>query len=407
MFGGPITNISALGGCATKVFTNPSALPCTDAETMASIKDAVPNHEPWVTPAYSDLNFILLGAAIANLTNKSLSEVYSSSVFAPLNMTSSNIKSTNKTLAREVVVSPLETYMFLDALPFSAPSGGILSTLSDLQKLGVGILNNTLLSEEATRKWMKPVSNTASLSYSIGAPWEIHRFEHPSGKVTDIYTKLGDSGLYGGAIALIPQYNAGFALLNGAEPSFLGRSDTVLRILDAITSTMLPALEAEALAEAKKNFVGTYESSKGDIKTTLKIGLNESAPGNVHSDLVVTEWTYNGTDILSTTYLKGSQLRLEQSIVRSSKKGKPSQVAFILSNYAQTATYKEAAKMPELGVTGSWTGLYYSNGDFPYTDMFRWAGQPIRELVFDVDDGGKATKCTIPYQKVDLARSKQ
>lgn len=360
-----------------------------------------PNFLPWATPVYSDLNFMLLGLVISSITNKTMTEVYNSAVFRPLNMTSSSDKSENKTLSRAVVIGTPASYAQLDFFPFTAPSGGILSTVGDLQKLGLGILNSTLLPKEATAKWLKPVSLTASLSYAIGAPWEIHRFVHPaSGKVTDIYTKLGDSGSYGGALAVIPQYDAGFTLLNAAAGP--ERSKVVLGILDAITSTVLPALEAQALAEAKCNLVGEYKSSgSGGVEAMIKIGYNASTTGtDVHSDLVVTEWVYNGTDVLTSKLFGGAPLRLEQSIVRPGKDGKPRQIAFILSSYNQTPTYT-AAKM------GSWTGLYYSDGDFTFTDGVRWGGQDPRRLVFDLDAHGAAVKCTPSYQKIALTKSKK
>lgn len=398
-------NISSLGPCVAKIAANPMDQSCSADDMVDSIKDLQGNFEPWKTPVYSDLNFMLLGMAISNITNKTMTDVYNSAIFHPLNMSSSSDTSPtdNKTLARSVVAG-LPAANFAVDIPFTTPSGGILSTISDLQKLGIAILNNTLLSRALTDKWMKPTSHTASLSYSIGAPWEIHRFVHPkTGRVTDIYTKLGDSGYYGGVLALIPQYNAGFTFLNAATNP--NRSTTALRILDHVTATILPALEAEAAAEAKRNFVGTYESFSGDIKATLKIGFNASSPGNVHSNLVVTEWTYNGTDILSGPFFLGREARLEQSIVKYSENGKPRQIAFLLSSYNQTPTYMEATKLPETGVMGPWTGFYYSDGDFVFTDQQRWAGRPVRELVFDIDEHGSAVKCTPVYQRIELRRS--
>ncbi|OAA60062.1 Beta-lactamase/transpeptidase-like protein [Cordyceps fumosorosea ARSEF 2679] len=397
-FGGPIVNVSSLGACVANLY-NHLALTCSTAEIISSLKDLPPNFLPWKTPVYSDLNFMLLGLAISDLTNTSIADVYSSAIFAPLNMTSSSARSQNKTLSREVVVGTLESYLLLDSLPFTAPSGGVLSTLGDLRKLGLGILNSTLLDRNATDRWMKPVSHTASLSYSIGAPWEIHRFVHPSGRVTDIYTKLGDSGLYGAALVLIPQYDAGFAFLNGASAD--GRSETALGILDAVTTTVLPALEAEAAAEAKRNFVGTYSSSTEGLNVSLTVGFNASLDStDVHSGLVVTEWMYNGTDILKSIFFRGFTPRLEQSVVRRGADSKPRQVAFIASTYDQTPTYA-AAKL------GPWTGFYHSDGDFIYTDHFRYGGQPVRELVFDLDETGAAVKCTPSYQRIALTKSRQ
>ncbi|TQW01043.1 hypothetical protein V2A60_002061 [Cordyceps javanica] len=404
VYGGPFVNTSTLGDCLAKFYKNPDTLACSTAEIISSLKNLPPNFEPWKTPVYSDLNFMLLGQAISDITNKSIADVYSSALFKPLNMTSSSTKSQNSTLPREVVVGTPVEYLGLDAIPFTAPSGGILSTLGDLRKLGLSILNSTLLTREATDRWMKPVSHTASLSYSIGAPWEIYRFVHPTtGRVTDIYTKLGDAGNHGAALALIPQYDAGFALLNAASAKVSPlRSDIALGILDAVTATVLPALEAEAAAEAKRAFVGEYKSSGDALKATLKIGFNKSESTDVHSDLVVTEWTYNGTDILKSPLIGGATPRLEQSIVRRRRgcDGKPQQVAFILSTWNQTSTY-EGAKL------GPWTGFYNSDGDFTFTDLQRYGGKSTRQLVFDLDATGAAVKCTPSYQKIELTKSKK
>lgn len=60
------------------------------------------------------------------------------------------------------------------------------------------------------------LANVRSRFRSIGAPWEIVRYVNPeTGKVTDIYTKLGDSGAYGGQVAIIPDYGCGWTFLNG------------------------------------------------------------------------------------------------------------------------------------------------------------------------------------------------
>ncbi|KAK3633786.1 hypothetical protein LTR22_019970 [Elasticomyces elasticus] len=175
------------------------------------------------------------------------------------------------------------------------PSGGILSTINDLSKLGLAILNSTLMTPIQTRAWMKPATHTASLSYSVGAPWEITRYIHPSSeKVTDVYTKFGDSGAYGGLLALIPEYDAWFTLLNAHYETPVGpqtRGASALKILDHILEALVPALEAQARAEAART-----------------ITLNASAPG-----LVVQTWIPNSTDMLAS-YFPSAPLRLQLAI---------------------------------------------------------------------------------------------
>jgi hypothetical protein len=401
-YGFPPVNVSAFGVCAIRYATTGSPW-CDAPDAIASIADEQPNFEPWSTPSYSDLNFMLLGVAISNITGKSISSVYRDSVFGPLNMTSSNdTHPTEKALLARSVVAGVPAVDFALETDFTSPSGGILSTISDLQKFGFALLNNTLLSAEATRKWMKPISHTPSWSYSIGAPWEIHRYVSPqTGRSIDIYTKLGDSGYYGGTVAIIPEFDAGFTMLNAGTA--LERGPIALAILDYVTSTVIPALEAQALSEAMKNYIGTYKSEAGDVNTTITIGYSKANATNIKSDLVVTKWMYNGTDVLKGLLFSGVTPRLEQTIPESAATG--GKVAFELSNWIQTLTYIEAMKYPnQTGVIGSWTGFYNSNEDFVYTDASRWGGLPMKKFIFDVDESGKATCLNSVAQKVTLKR---
>ncbi|KAI9753260.1 MAG: hypothetical protein M4579_005233 [Chaenotheca gracillima] len=406
-YGAPEVNVTAFSPCAVRVLNDPTDQYCSASETVATIDNLPPNFVPWSTPVYSDLNFMLLGVAISNITGKSIPEMYRSSVFGPLDMTSSyDVHPTDKTNEARAVIVGVPEMDFAQETGIATPSGGILSTISDLQKLGVGILNNTLLSAEATRKWMKPASHTSSLSYSIGAPWEIHRYSHPdTGRVTDLYTKLGDSGWYGGVVVLIPEYDAGFTLLNAGTD--LHRAQKTFVVLDFVTNTLLPALEAQAAAEAKRSFVGTYKSTDPNLNVTLKIAVNATTPISVHSDLVVSEWSYNGTDVLAGPFFGGVQPRLEQSIPNRAPQGSPGEVAFQLSQQAQLPTYTAAMpvfKEPGASVIGPWTGFYMSNGDFIATDALRWGGFPASTLVFNVDAQGNATACTPLADRVALQR---
>ncbi|TLD24626.1 beta-lactamase family protein [Venturia nashicola] len=108
----------------------------------------------------------------------------------------------------------------------SVSSGGLLSSLNDMVKFGTAILNSTLLPEHKTRQWLKPISHSSQFEFSIGMPWEIYRHKHAdTGAITDIYTKLGDSGNYTGFMCLVPDYDVGFTVLtagsNGIQKSVL------------------------------------------------------------------------------------------------------------------------------------------------------------------------------------------
>jgi CubicO group peptidase (beta-lactamase class C family) len=406
-FGLPPVNISALGPCATDFVRNNSNTFCSTPDGIAAVRDLPPNFLPWTTPAYSDEGFMLLGIAISNIVGKPISAVYRDAVFKPLGMKSSfsTHPTANPELAHSVIAGDPATGFAIET-GFTTPSGGILSTISDLSKLGIGILNDTLLSAETTRKWMKPQTHTASLSYSIGAGLEIHRYVHPStGRVTDLYTKLGDSGAYGGALVLIPQYDAGFAMLNAYSNGTV-RSPAALVILDYVTDTLLPALEAQAAAEAHKNYVGTYVSSDPKLDTSITIGFNQSSVPGIISGLTITRWIFNGTDVLAGPFFNGYKPRLEPSIPKQIPVGSPGQVAFQASVNVQSLTYMAAMEKVDSGVIGTWTGFYATNEDFVSVESQygRYGGASSNMFVFDVDGEGRATACRPAVDRVVLKR---
>lgn len=401
----PPLNVNALGSCATKAILNASDAYCSAPEAIKGFAGTPPNFLPWTTPAYSDGGFMLIGMAVSNITGKPLSEMYTDSVFTPLDMSSSHVlPPTDKESLSRSIVSKETLGQFATETGFTVPSGGLYSTVNDLSKLGTGILNYTQLSADTTRRWMKPQTHTGSLSYSIGRGWEIHRFLHPNtNKITDMYTKLGDSGAYGGVLVLLPEYDAGFTLLSAASDSGT-RSNATLVVLDYVTNAVIPALEAQAEAEAKANYVGKYTFTDGKVNASVTIGLNESDIPGITSGLTLTEWTYNGTDVLKT--LVSGKPRLEPSIPRQTPDGSPGQAAFQLSSNPQLPTYTSAMQGDDSPVIGTWTGFYTTNGDFAFTDQQRYAGIEVNLFVFDVDEEGKATAVSPAVQRVTLQREK-
>lgn len=344
---------------------------------------------------------------MSNITNQSLPALYHDTVFAPLGMTSSNITAPTDPASLAHAVLPLSTSSgFMLEPAFLAPSGGILSTVHDLQRLATGILNHTLLSPEATRKWMKPTSHTASLTFSVGAPWEILRYIHPnSTRVTDLYTKSGSSGCWGGEVVIIPEYNAGFVML--AEYTGPTRGSAQAVVLDYVANYVLPALEAQAAAEAKASFVGTY-TTNSIPDTSITIGYEPGKIGYPNSAIYVSNWTYNGTDVLKGPFFNGSKspLYLEPSIPNPNI-DQAGQVAFQAGRGINYLTYVDALNtslIEPLAVIGPFTGSDYSNMDFFTVDYERWAGVGADMFVFDADADGKSTALTPAVDRVKLKK---
>lgn len=387
-YGFPPENTSSLGPCYGSLLE--AIETCHDSTLVESNGVRPPTFLPWSTPMYADNNYEVLGALLSNITGKPMANVYEDALFGPLNLTSTFYSPPTKKAdqARSVVAGIPEAGFYLD-IPYTTPSGGLLSTLTDLTKFATSILNHTLLPASVTRKWMKPQTHTASLSYSIGAPWEIVRYVSPTtGKVTDIYTKLGDSGNYGSLTALIPDYDAGFTLLAACSDVALRSLQTNV-ILDYITSTVLPALEAQAALEAAHNYVGTYHSADPKVNSSVTIGIDESSVTTNNFGLSLTKWISNGTDVLASDLFGGANPRLLLSIPKQTPQGECGEVAFQASVFAQTYSYL-APGAAKLGTIGPFSGQYLTNLDFWSTDSDYYGGNGYREFVFAVNGDGKA-----------------
>lgn len=391
-------DLSQLGPCWTS--TDPSA--CTTEEILKDASSLPPSFLPWTSPSYTNAGFMMLGIAISGILGRPIDDIYINSIFKPLGMSSSrssNIPPANQEeIDRSVIVGD-PTLWFRPGLD-TTPSGGLLSTVNDLSKFGVNILNSTLLPQATTHKWMKPTTFTPSLNYAVGAPWEIYRYIHPStGKITDLYTKLGDSGPYGGVLVLIPEYNAGFSMLNGAANETL-RSSASLVVLDAVAEVILPGLEAQAAAEAARNFVGTYVSTDPQLNSSVAVSFNKSTVAGSISGLSLSGWISNSTDSLA---FFGPDVvpRLLPTIPNYSEDG-PGQVALKASTSPQLSTYAAAA---ELGI-GPFTGFYSTNGDWLMGDSLGtyYNGRPVTRFVFDVDADGKAVAVTPGATDLKLER---
>ena len=394
-YGFPPARLSELGPCAavTDLF-------CTADDYIGSVRSQPPAFLPWTTPAYSNNGLILLGIVISNLADKSMSTIYREVIFEPLGMTSSSstVPTGEAELARSVIAGDPVRGFAIDG-GITVPSGGLFSSIDDLAKFGVGILNSTILPADRTRKWMKPATHTASLSYSVGAPWEIIRYIHPStGKVSDLYTKLGDAGFYGGSIVLIPDYHAGFSILAANTNSTL-RSTVTNTVLDLVTEEILPALEAQAATEAERHFAGTYVSQDPtELNSSLTISFNQSSVEGTSSGLSISRWISNGTDVLASPLFAGIKPRLLPSIPDQSAGA--GQVAFQASTHMQTSTY---AATTDPGV-GPFTGQMATNLDWLVVDEAHYAGFGVNLFVFDVNEGGKAISAYPAVTRVKLER---
>lgn len=378
--------------CAT-IAVNATSV-CPPQQYMLSVANRPPSFLPWTSPGYANNGFALLGLALANITGRSIEKIFSERIFDPLGMDSSNAVTPPDSLWDRSVIpgDPFQTFSF-DAGVFIS-SGAVSSSVCDLSKFGLAILNSTLLPDDETRKWMKPVTHTARLQYSVGRPWEIHRFTHKSGIVTDIYTKSGDSGAYSSFFVLLPDYGAGFTILSSS--TMKQRFQVLAAITDIITSTIVPALDAEAAAEAAKKYAGEYKSTESGLNSSITLVVNQTvadAPG-----LVISSWVSNGTDVLATLSPKFGQFpwRLVPS-VSDAAHGK---MGFRL------VSGNDAPGAQEPVGDGLFSGPGFVLSDWIAVDSITYGGIGTSLFVFDIDSDGTATAVSPAAFRVTLGKSK-
>ena len=372
--------------CTIQLLSNGTV--CTTVPYLMSAEIQAPLFEPWTTPGYANNGFVLLGLAISTITGKTMQQLYQDSIFSPLGMTSSNSSTPPESEWHRCVIPGSLGNFAIDA-GLLVSTGGLLSTSSDVAKFGINILNSTLLESDQTRKWLKPVSHTARLQYSVGRPWEIIRYSHPSGHVTDMYTKLGDSGAYSSLMVLIPDYGAGFSILSAS--TLQTRAEILSVIAETIADSLLPALQAQAGVEAEHNYVGTYTSTVHGLNSSLTLIHNQtesSPPG-----LIISSWISNGTDM--TTRFSGAFGPAPWRLLPSIADPKNGKAAFLLVSNTDA---------PSLQSPGLFSGTFIDFQDWVNVGSLTYGDIGVGSFVFDIGKRGKATAVTLPAFQVNLKK---
>lgn len=169
-------------------------------------------------------------------------------------------------------------------------------------------------------------------------------------------------------------------------------------VLDRIAEAILPNLEAQAAAEATRNFVGTYVSTDSNLNSSLQITFNESTVEGTSSGLSVSCWISNGTDVLASDLFAGIKPRLLPSIPNQSKEN--GKVAFQASTNSQFNSYTLAG---DLGL-GPLSGFYATKFDWLTVDERHYAGFGVNLFVFDVNEDGNATAVSPAVTRATLER---
>ena len=387
----PPLNLSspdALDPCIS--YSNSTGTFCPNNIYLQSYTQRDPIFAPWTSPTYINGGFALLSLAVENITGKAFGTLFEDDMFKPLGMTSTFYKSMSD-FSRTVSPGGSEgaAYQILSTIAANdAASGSIYSTTNDLAKFGLSILNSTLLGPEETRKWLKPITHTGSLQFSVGRPWEIFRFTQPStGRVNDLYTKAGDAPpAYSSYLILSPDHGAGFSILiAGNQSTVIARS----ALADTLTSTVVRALESEAAVESVHNFAGRYVSNSTSLNSSVTLTVDPSMGSGLH----VASWISNSTDMLAfLETLTGDELSLFPTGLRSALPDQAEKLAF-RGTYGSSKYSRDVGLFVDQGTT---------NIVWESVDSSIYGGASFDLFLFDVDANGKAMAVTPAVTRATL-----
>ena len=366
------------------IFSNTS---CPKSTLLQQVTQKSPVYQPWTYPSYSNLGFMLLGAVLEHIKSKPYETTLQDRIFDPLNMTSSSSLTPAHWRTANTVIpgSDPSSDLWGHDLGIEAAAEGIYSTLSDINKLGVSILNSTLLEPVETRKWLKPISHTANLRSSVGRPWEIYRVAQPvTGRVDDLYTKAGNFRNYSSILVLSPDHEAGLTVLVAGPQAFQG-----IRIIqDVVGEVLVPAWEAQAAVEAKTRYAGCYQSDDRNMNSSMTIMVDPpTGPG-----LIITSWISNGTDMMQTignSYgLKDLDARMYPTDVGSDG------YATFRAVYGSTTAKASTGIFSEIDDCQAWEE----------PDALQYGRRGVDEMVFEVDGNGRAQAISPTALRTRLVR---
>lgn len=272
-------------------------------------------------------------------------------------------------------------------------TAGFVCSSRDLAEFGRSILSHRQLTPVETRRWMKPSGHTSSLSFSVGAPWEIWRTESRvnAGYTTDLYTKSGSDGLYNSLLVLLPDTGVVVSVLAAGTHS----SALLAAASEAAVQGLLPALDKVSRSQECKRYCGTYKDS--GTNSSLVIAADEGA-GEDGPGLLVTSWTSRGKDIMDIARAYASStgsgnitsFRLYPSIAEH---GAPSAAYRVIFATQGAAGEKQPSRIFD-PMAGAWGAV----------DQLAYGKRAIDELVFRLDErGDSAASVELPALRQTLA----
>jgi CubicO group peptidase (beta-lactamase class C family) len=213
----------------------PGGIAGLDENTIFQYLSAIAlDNPPYVEQHYSNLGVALLGRCLERaLSNKAATKIsyedaVAKAILAPLGMANSGFNYTSDVVSRMAVGYTInngvqvEDALFAKSLGWSAPAGGIYSTLDDMltfiSRIFGGDRGSGAISEDAIREYMLPGRNLPDGVSSFG----LGGFETVYNQGLWMLTKGGLVGGFGTSVVIVPELRLGVVcwvnLQSGAIP---------------------------------------------------------------------------------------------------------------------------------------------------------------------------------------------
>ncbi|KIW36324.1 uncharacterized protein PV06_11422 [Exophiala oligosperma] len=261
---------------------------CTRKDFFKDLRARYPVYLPGTTPIMSNTAFQLLAYALEGIKKQPYDAMFNQTANAIGISSTSLHRPLNSTNAVIPGISGNESSWYTD-FGDESPSISMYSTIADMSRAGIAMLNSTLNPSAVTRRWLKPIAHTSNLVNDAGRPWIIYKStqdQSPINPVIDIYTSYGSVGLYSSYFGLVPDYNVGFVILAADE---VAAADLNVYV-DIVADKLLPGLEKAAISQAGHRYSGEYRSTQPIA--SLIIEDPDDMPG-----LSLSNFTVGSTDI--------------------------------------------------------------------------------------------------------------
>ncbi|KAE8143622.1 beta-lactamase/transpeptidase-like protein [Aspergillus pseudotamarii] len=370
--------------------------PCDREAFLRGIVSENPTFAPGTTPAYSNAAYQLLRYAMENITGTDFPSMFENSIVKPLSLNSTSLLVPKNANVGIIPLNQTASVWDFD-LGDGDAFGGAYSSANDLAVIGRSILQSLSdssalnISSTLTRHWLKPLSHTTSFQTSVGAPWEIFRYELPNrpNHVIDVYSKSGNLGAYADIIALIPEYEIGFSITAADLPT--NPLPNVWGLADLIIDRLSPAFDKAAQQEANCTYAGTYKAQGANSTTDsyVTITTDHQKPG-----LLVTKWVSNGVDFLQSLValsgFEGLAVRLYPTGIEESVPGKSANRVFFRGVF-------------DYDTSGQSRGVISACQSWLNVDASRVGNIGVDEWVFTLDKG-KASSAEPRLMRKQLRR---